>query len=394
MEKLTIIQGDDVFTKKKKLNKSAIAGIVYLLCCVLFTVVKILSANGLLNFQSVLLNELVTSSIIQIIILFTVPVVLYTMLSKQNFKQTFKDFSFKKIKPISILYAVLIGIGVSIIVSFISNFFATIISFLGAESITQQQVDLNNYSVGMFFVTVLTSCLLPGICEEVAHRGMLVGAYKKFGTTFAIVISAVMFGLLHMNIYQCFYAFFVGLFFAFVCIYTRSIIPGMIMHFMNNFLNTVWDFSYVNNWLGGGLYSWENSIMQALGSSVFYFLSIVIFIGAVMLVTYLTYKLIHKERLDEILSDITEEDREEYEFLKQNRAFMFLKSRRFVPQTIKDYKFEKLKQQAHDKKVSVLEFLENDGIKLQHKWYDNIFIYTAIVLGVFYTIYSFMLLVV
>ena len=70
MEKLTIIQGDDVFTKKKKLNKSAIAGIVYLLCCVLFTVVKILSANGLLNFQSVLLNELVTSSIIQIIILF------------------------------------------------------------------------------------------------------------------------------------------------------------------------------------------------------------------------------------------------------------------------------------------------------------------------------------
>ena len=28
-----------------------------------------------------------------------------------------------------------------------------------------------------------------------------------------------------------------------------------------------------------------------------------------------------------------------------------------MPQTIKDYKFEKLKQQAHDKKVSVLEFL-------------------------------------
>ena len=81
--------------KPRKLNKSAIAGIIYLICCALFVGVKILSAYGLLDFTNPILNALVSASIVQIVIMFTIPVLLFTLLSRHSFKQTFKEFRFK-----------------------------------------------------------------------------------------------------------------------------------------------------------------------------------------------------------------------------------------------------------------------------------------------------------
>lgn len=391
---MEIVQSLDVKRNKNKFNKSAIAGLIYLIACFMFVIVKILNVYGLLSFENPILNSLISASLVQILIIFAIPLLLFVLLSKQTFKQTFKDFAFKKIKPISILYCVIIGLGVSIVISYISTFFSSIISFLGAESIYQQEINVEEFSIAMFFVTVFASCMLPAFCEEFLHRGMILNTYSKYGVTFAIVISSVLFGLLHMNIFQCFYAFIVGLFFAYICVYTKSIIPSMIMHFMNNFLSTLWDFSYVNNWFGGGAYVWQSNIINNLGADIYYFVSLVLCIIALFIIVFFSYKLIRKERIDEILSNVPEDVKEKYEMVKQNSAFMLYVKKSFMPQTVQEFYYQELKHNAKRQNKTLLEYLENPNAKLNHVWYDNIFIYTAISLTAFYTLYSFIYLVV
>jgi membrane protease YdiL (CAAX protease family) len=82
------------------------------------------------------------------------------------------------------------------------------------------------------------------VCEEIAHRGMLFNGLSSLGTKNAIIYSSILFGLMHLNISQFFYAAIIGAILAVLTIASGSIIPAMIVHFLNNFINVV--ISYVD----------------------------------------------------------------------------------------------------------------------------------------------------
>lgn len=81
---------------------------------------------------------------------------------------------------------------------------------------------------------VISIAVLPALFEEFAFRGVSLGLLRKYGDTFAIVASSVLFGLIHANIYQIPFAFVGGLYFGYLIIKTNSLLPGIIMHFINN----------------------------------------------------------------------------------------------------------------------------------------------------------------
>lgn len=83
----------------------------------------------------------------------------------------------------------------------------------------------------LFFVEI---AVLPAIFEELLFRKVMLNGAKKYGTVFAIVFTAVMFGLIHMNIPQAINAMLIGLLFAYLDIKTGSILPSVILHFINN----------------------------------------------------------------------------------------------------------------------------------------------------------------
>lgn len=96
--------------------------------------------------------------------------------------------------------------------------------------------------------TVLTNILyvvsvacVPAFVEEFMFRGVLLGALRKYGDGFAILMSSVLFGLMHGNIVQIPFAFTGGLALAFLTVYTGSIIPAMLLHFGNNFYSVAND---------------------------------------------------------------------------------------------------------------------------------------------------------
>ena len=81
---------------------------------------------------------------------------------------------------------------------------------------------------------VLYVALLPGICEEFLFRGMLLSAFEGEGTRRAMVLTSLLFTLMHGSLIGAPAEFILGLIIALLVIYTDSIYAGLIYHTLHN----------------------------------------------------------------------------------------------------------------------------------------------------------------
>ncbi len=84
------------------------------------------------------------------------------------------------------------------------------------------------------WLSLLCISVLPGVVEEFIFRGLLYGTYRKRGTWRAILVSALLFGLMHMNLNQFCYAFVMGVIFALLYEATGSLTAPMLVHAVYN----------------------------------------------------------------------------------------------------------------------------------------------------------------
>ena len=153
-----------------------------------------------------------------------------------------KDFYVPKInnhmslKPLG-KYA-LISLGVSgisnlwiFLMQFLATYSPTIKSSL--ESFIEHD-EIFNANPILAFISV---AILAPIVEEIIFRGIIFNEGAKYkGGSFPIIISALLFGLAHMQPIQIVYAFIVGLIFGFVYSKTHSLPIVMFLHMLNNLL--------------------------------------------------------------------------------------------------------------------------------------------------------------
>ena len=86
-----------------------------------------------------------------------------------------------------------------------------------------------------FIVMLFFMAIVPATVEEFVFRGIAYGGYRKSGTKFmAVMLSALMFGLMHMNLNQALYAFVIGILLALLFEATNSIWTTMLFHFIYN----------------------------------------------------------------------------------------------------------------------------------------------------------------
>ena len=85
---------------------------------------------------------------------------------------------------------------------------------------------------------ILVFALIPAICEELAFRGFILsGLERQHRTRSAILLSALMFGFLHVLLslfQQLFNATLLGIILGLLAVRSRSILPGILFHFLNN----------------------------------------------------------------------------------------------------------------------------------------------------------------
>lgn len=104
----------------------------------------------------------------------------------------------------------------------------------------------NPKSFGIFVLAVFVSALLPAICEELLFRGVILnGLRTRFNDIASVFLSATMFALMHQNLQQLVYPFILGSVMGWMALRTGSIVPSIIVHFINNFLVIL--FTYLGN---------------------------------------------------------------------------------------------------------------------------------------------------
>ncbi|MGN0164680.1 MAG: lysostaphin resistance A-like protein [Lachnospiraceae bacterium] len=132
--------------------------------------------------------------------------------------------------------AVCIMYAISVFGAYISTFVNGILfDSLGKTSSS----DLEILFETNFALTTLYCVLAAPIVEELVFRKLLIDRLQKYSRKYAIIFSGLLFGLMHGNLEQFFYTFFLGLFFAFIYLRTGKIRYSIILHFIMNGVSTL-----------------------------------------------------------------------------------------------------------------------------------------------------------
>jgi membrane protease YdiL (CAAX protease family) len=82
-------------------------------------------------------------------------------------------------------------------------------------------------------LSVYTVILAP-LCEEFLTRGLIMRRLKPYGAGFSIIVSSLVFGMMHVNLRQMPYAFVLGLALGYISYATDSIRTTTILHAIFN----------------------------------------------------------------------------------------------------------------------------------------------------------------
>ena len=135
------------------------------------------------------------------------------------------------------------GLSMALIVSVIALAAAFVIepvSMLLPEMSEATKLAMEQMLKGPVWIVLLSVSVFAPFFEEWLCRGIILrGLLKKMKPGWAIVISALVFGLIHMNLWQAIPAFIIGTILGYVYYKTGSLKLTMLMHCVNNTLSVI-----------------------------------------------------------------------------------------------------------------------------------------------------------
>lgn len=182
--------------------------------------------GDILNLESTLFYKIMATILSQIAFIFV-----YILIVKKKKMPLRKSVNIQKINLKQIIILVLIAFCCLFLISPIINVFDAFLVNLGIKS-SSLPISLNN-PLNLIYLIITLGILAP-ISEELLFRGIILDGLKEKGLTKAVLISSVMFMLMHLNLHQTLYQFLLGVILALVVIYTNNIFSSILIHFINN----------------------------------------------------------------------------------------------------------------------------------------------------------------
>lgn len=90
-----------------------------------------------------------------------------------------------------------------------------------------------------FLMQIVTIAVLPALVEEFALRSVVMQPLRRYGDRFAIVMSSLVFALMHSDLLQSPFAFIAGAAMGYFAIATGSIWTSVAIHFGNNLYSVI-----------------------------------------------------------------------------------------------------------------------------------------------------------
>ena len=154
-----------------------------------------------------------------------IPALIYMIKYKKSYRETVR---FHKLKIGDMFLCILFGILIQ-----------PLLTFLNALSLvfTTNSVNTVMFEISEqlpFFAGVTLLAFVPCVLEETVYRGIFYNEYRKVDPWKAVLLSGVLFGLMHGNLNQFVYATVMGILFALLIEATGSILSTMLIHFCIN----------------------------------------------------------------------------------------------------------------------------------------------------------------
>ncbi|MDR1029701.1 MAG: CPBP family intramembrane metalloprotease [Treponema sp.] len=155
--------------------------------------------------------------------------------TKQRFNVVFK---FNRVSFGLWLAVVVFMIGFVILSSELDNILK-VIHFLPMPLFLQNTFEIIMVKQ-IFIISIILVGVIPAFCEEMFFRGILLtGFQENYSEKKAVLMSALLFGIIHLNPWQFVSAFIIGIFSAWICIKTRSIVLSIYIHIFNNIIAVI-----------------------------------------------------------------------------------------------------------------------------------------------------------
>ena len=196
----------------------------------------------------------------------------------------------KKISFSKIFIYVNFGMFACIMINLFVGWIIILAEQLGYKLESPEGPQLN--SVLACIMLVISTAIMPAICEEFSMRCCAMGLLRKHGKAFAVFAVSLIFGLLHGNVIQFIFAFLVGIVLAFVTIKTDNILPAMLIHGLNNGRSVLYDIVE---------YASSTEIADKVITGVTYFFIITGIICTIILFLFKGFKLKKDNNPDDVL---------------------------------------------------------------------------------------------
>ena len=171
--------------------------------------------------------NLILTLIVQILVIAIIlPIYLY---NRKHYYPKPKQKPTIKIILLSVCFIFLIGIPCDLLLQFIKEHFIN----------KTTGIDLVNGIIAdaPLLLSIVSVVTIGPITEELMIRGLTLNKIlSRKSIIFAMILSGIIFGIIHLNLIQGLFAALAGIALAYVFIKTKSLIPCIICHIANNLL--------------------------------------------------------------------------------------------------------------------------------------------------------------
>lgn len=357
--------------------------VIYFICMIAFCLVRISSAFDKL-YPGGVWGDAIYSIIIQVGILFLLPFLLYVFMLKVRPKEVFQHCNFFRVNINVVLISVVLGVLCFIINIAVSTLFNGILVFTGYQfPVGGGEAD---YSIGNFFLQLLLVCVMPALFEEFLHRGLVLQGIKHIGFKKAIVISSILFALLHLNIQQTAYAFVIGLIIGFVSVVAKNIWPAIIIHFVNNAIAVYIDFASANNWLFGDALDNLNEFLASNKLIVIFLVVSLVMIVVVALLCLFVW-LLYKQALVKKVNKAVNKAYKNFSMSSVNQPIRVEEEHDAIVELLESTTLLNLEAKVLDNPITAVMPKEKSRYKPYIK--DWLFLWGALLLGSLITLFTY-----
>lgn len=125
-------------------------------------------------------------------------------------------------------------------------FFDSIINLLPDSAVENFSEESSFVGAGTFGWSLLAKALLGPIVEELTFRGLAFGRFRKgIPTWAAMLLSSLLFGLVHGELLWMINAFFLGILLCLVADFTNTILSSIFVHVTFNAFGVIWTYHNV-----------------------------------------------------------------------------------------------------------------------------------------------------